>query len=81
MKNQEKIYHIYAKDKCIYHSLSEEKFSETWEMLHRMVDLLGKDIEKDDLQYESLFVNKEVVLNSSHWQSHIYSVKIEMKVY
>lgn len=66
MKNQEKIYHIYAKDKCIYHSLSEEKFSETWEMLHRMVDLLGKDIEKDDLQYESLFVNKEVVLNSSH---------------
>ncbi len=66
MKNQEKIYHIYAKDKCIYHSLSEEKFSETWEMLHRMVDLLGKGIEKDDLQYESLFVNKEVVLNSSH---------------
>ncbi len=81
MKNQEKIYHIYAKDKCIYHSLSEEKFSETWEMLHRMVDLLGKGIEKDDLQYESLFVNKEVVLNSSHWQSTIYSVKIEMKVY
>lgn len=81
MKNQEKIYHIYAKNRCIYHSLSEEKFSETWEMLHRMVDLLGKDIKKDDLQYESLFVNKEVVLNSSHWQSHIYSVKIEMKVY
>ena len=66
MAHTEKIYHIYAKDKCIYHSLSEEKFSETWEMLHRMVDLLGKDIEKDDLQYESLFVNKEVVLNSSH---------------
>ncbi len=66
MKNQEKIYHIYAKDKCIYHSLPEEKFSEVWEMLHRMVDLLGKDINKDDLQYESLFVNKEVVLNSSH---------------
>jgi hypothetical protein len=66
MKNQEKIYHIYAKNRCIYHSLSEEKFSETWEMLHRMVDLLGKDIKKDDLQYESLFVNKEVVLNSSH---------------
>ncbi len=66
MTATEKVYHIYAKDKCIYHSLSEEKFSETWEMLHRMVDLLGKDIEKDDLQYESLFVNKEVVLNSSH---------------
>ena len=60
------LYHIYAKGQCIYHSLSEEKFSETWEMLHRMVDLLGKDIEKDDLQYESLFVNKEAALNSSH---------------
>lgn len=66
MKNQEKIYHIYAKNKCIYHSLSEEKFPEVWEMLHRMVDLLGKGIDKHDLQYESLFVNKEVVLNSSH---------------
>ena len=66
MKNQEKIYHIYAKDKCIYHSLSEEKFSEIWEMLHRMVDFLGKDIDKNDLQYESLLANKEVVLNSSH---------------
>ena len=31
-----------------------------------MVDFLGKDIDKNDLQYESLFVNKEVVLNSSH---------------
>ena len=24
------------------------------------------NINKDDLQYESLFVNKEVILNSSH---------------
>lgn len=66
MKNQERIYHIYAKDRCIYHSLSEEKFSETWEMLHNMVELLGKNIQKKDLQYESLIVNKEVILNSSH---------------
>lgn len=66
MKNQERIYHIYAKDRCIYHSLSEEKFSETWEMLHNMVELLGKNIRKNDLQYESLIVNKDVILNSSH---------------
>lgn len=66
MKNQERIYHIYAKDRCIYHSLSEEKFSETWKMLHNMVELLGKNIKKNDLQYESLIVNKEVILNSSH---------------
>ena len=63
----EKVYHIYAKDQCIYHSLSEEKFSETWDMLHRMVELLGKnEIEKKDLTYEELYVNKELILNSSH---------------
>ena len=62
----EKIYHIYAKNQCIYHSLSENKFSETWETLHRMVDLLGIDLQKEDLSYEELIINKEIILNSSH---------------
>jgi len=67
----EKVYHIYAKGRCVYHSLSENKFSETWEMMHRMVDLLDLDLTKDDLSYEELCLNKEVLLNSSHWQKHI----------
>jgi hypothetical protein len=62
----EKLYHIYAKDKCLYHSLSEKKFSETWEMLHRMIDLLGVNIQKEDLQYEEVFVNMGVIQNSSY---------------
>ena len=62
----EKVYHIYAKGQCVYHSLSENKFSEIWEMMHRMIDLLDLDITKDDLSYEELYVNKEVLLNSSH---------------
>jgi hypothetical protein len=66
MKEYEKIYHIYAKDRCVYHSLSEEKFSETWEMLHRMIDILDADISKEDLQYEMLYVNKLIPLNSSY---------------
>ena len=66
MENFEKIYHIYAKDQCIYHSLSEKKFSEIWDMLHKMVDLLGVNVSKEDLQYEELIVNKEAILNSSH---------------
>ena len=66
MRKEEKVYHIYAKDRCIYHSLSEEKFSETWEMLHRMIEFLDMNIKKEDLQYEELIMNKEVVLNSSH---------------
>ena len=48
MKEYEKIYHIYAKNRCVYHNLSEEKFSETWEMLHRMIDLLDVDISKEE---------------------------------
>ena len=66
MKEQEKIYHIYAKGQCIYHSLSEEKFSEIWEMLHRMIDLLGANISKTDLEYEEVLANKLISLNSSH---------------
>ncbi len=66
MKEYEKIYHIYAKNRCVYHSLSEEKFSETWEMLHRMIDILDADISKEDLQYEMMYVNKLIPLNSSY---------------
>ena len=66
MKEYEKIYHIYAKDRCVYHNLSEEKFSEIWEMLHRMIDLLDADISKEDLQYEMMYVNKLIPLNSSY---------------
>jgi hypothetical protein len=62
----EKVYHVYAKGECIYHSLSEEKFTETWEMLHKMVELIDVKFSKDDLSYEELLVNKEMVLNSSH---------------
>ena len=62
----EKVYHIYAKGKCIYHSLSESNFSETWEMMHRIVDLLDLNLTKNDLSYEELYANKDIVLNSSH---------------
>jgi hypothetical protein len=63
---KEKVYHVYAKDQCIYHSLSEEKFSETWDMLHRMIEFLDMNIKKEDLTYEELHVCKEISLNSSH---------------
>jgi hypothetical protein len=62
----EKVYHIYAKNQCIYHSLSKEKFEETWEMLHRMVDLIDVRLTKEDFSYEELVMNKEIILNSSH---------------
>lgn len=62
----EKIYHIYAKDRCIYHSLSEKKFTETWDMLHKMVEFLNMNISREDLQYEEVTLNREIILNSSY---------------
>ena len=66
MENTERLYHIYAKGRCIYHSLPESKFTETWDMLHKMVELLGANISKEDLQYEEVIVNKLIAQNASY---------------
>ena len=62
----EKIYHIYAKDKCLFHSLKEDEFYQTWNTLKTMVGLMKTDYEISDLNYEELLVNKTVVQESSH---------------
>ena len=59
----EKIYHVYARGHCIYHSLKEEEFKITWIALNRLAELLSNT---SDLSYEELLINKEVILNSSH---------------
>ena len=51
---EETTYHIYAKDRCIYHSLNKEEFEEKWQLLHVMVDLISSDYNQDDLSYERL---------------------------
>ena len=45
-------YHIYAKDRCLYHNLKQDEFEQTWEMLNVMVGLLKTDYEAEDLSYE-----------------------------
>ena len=62
----EKVYHIYAKDRCLLHSIKEEEFQTTWRTLKNMVGLMRTDYTTDDLSYEELLVNKEITLNSSH---------------
>ena len=59
----EKIYHIYARGNCIYHSLKEDEFQTTWTALNRLSELLS---DKSELSYEELIVNKEISLNSSY---------------
>jgi len=62
----EKIYHIYAKDKCLFHSLKEEEFRNTWNTLKNLIGVLDTRYNGDDLTYEELIVNKEMISNSSH---------------
>ena len=51
----DKVYHIYAKDECIYNNLSEKQFNKTWETLKGMVGLMRTDYELEDLSYEEVY--------------------------
>ena len=57
MTATEKIYHIYAKERCIYHSLKEEEFKNTWKNLKGMVGIMKTDYEVNDLSYIELSTN------------------------
>lgn len=62
----EKIYHIYAKDRCLFHSINEEEFNTTWKTLNNLVGLMKTDYKSSDLSYEELVVNRNVSLDSFH---------------
>lgn len=62
----EKVYHIYAKDKCLFHSIQEEEFQTTWNTLNNMVGIMKTDYDVEDLSYEELVINKEITLQSSY---------------
>ena len=50
----EKVYHIYAKEECIYNNLTEKQFNNTWNTLKGMVGLMQTDYQLEDLSYEEL---------------------------
>ena len=50
----EKVYHIYAKEECLYNNLTEKQFNKTWETLKGMVGLMKTDYELEDLSYEEI---------------------------
>jgi hypothetical protein len=66
MHNTEKIYHIYAKNKCLFHSIKEEDFDTIWNTIRGMISLIQTDYSLQDLSYEELHLNREALLNSSH---------------
>ena len=66
MTQIEKIYHRYARDRCLFHSIKEEEFNTTWSTLKIMVGLMKTDYTIEDLSYEELTFNKDLALHSSH---------------
>ena len=50
----DKVYHIYAKEECLYNNLSEVQFNNTWNTLKGMVGLMQTDYQLEDLTYEEL---------------------------
>jgi hypothetical protein len=62
----DKIFHIYVKDRCVFHSLSEEEFNHTWNTLNNLVGIMRTDYTRNDLSYEELPMNKKMIIDSSH---------------
>ena len=54
MSPKEKLFHIYAKDRCLFHSIKEEDFNVTWNTLKGMVGLMQTDYTLEDLSYEEV---------------------------
>jgi len=48
----EKVYHIYAKNECLYNNLTKEQFNNIWNSLKGMVGLMQTDYQLEDLSYE-----------------------------
>ena len=48
----EKVYHIYAKDECLYNNLDESEFNNKWNTLRGMIGLMRTDYQLEDLSYE-----------------------------
>jgi len=51
----EKVYHIYAKNNILFHSLKEDEFKRTWKDLQGMVGLMKTDYVVEDLSYEEVY--------------------------
>jgi len=62
--NPTKVYHVYAKNECLYNNLSERQFNRVWETLKGMVGLMKTNYELEDLSYEEVEVIRQV--NEEH---------------
>ena len=61
-KNNEfsKVFHIYLKDRCVSHNLTERQFKSNWELLNNLVGIMKTDYKESDLSYEVVEYNPVV---------------------
>ena len=62
--NPTMVYHVYAKNECLYNNLSEKQFNRVWETLKGMVGLMKTNYELEDLSYEEVEVIRQT--NEEH---------------
>ena len=60
------MYHIYLKDRCVHHGLTEEEFKNTWNNMKGMVGLMKTEYTIEDLSYEELKYSRTATIDSSH---------------
>ena len=58
-KIPQKVFHIYLKDRCVLHSLSEDQFNNNWELLNNLVGVMKTDYTTDDLSFTEVESAKE----------------------
>ena len=57
--NISKVFHIYLKDRCVSHNLTEGQFRSNWELLNNLVGIMKTDYKATDLSYEMVEYNRE----------------------
>ena len=55
-----KVYHVYAKNECLYHNLSQRQFNKIWNTLRGMVGLMKTDYTFEDLTYEEVEITQHM---------------------
>lgn len=62
----EKLYHIYAGKQCLFPNIKEEDFSVTWNTVKGMVGLMQTDYTIEDLSYEEVVINRQLMQEASY---------------
>jgi len=59
-------FHIYVKDKCLFHNLQKEDFDDKWDCLKNLIDIINTEYSISDLSYEQVEFVKDISSETSH---------------